>query len=97
MFIPDDEEENDEEKENENKKKNPKKPGNKVTINFKNIVLLIFLVVLVISLPNLFNAKAQKKYSEITYSQFLKYVENEKILKLEEKEGFIYGTNKETE
>ena len=97
LFIPDDEEENDEEKENENKKKNPKKPGNKVTINFKNIVLLIFLVVLVISLPNLFNAKAQKKYSEITYSQFLKYVENEKILKLEEKEGFIYGTNKETE
>ena len=95
LFIPDDEEENDEEKENENKKKNPKKPGNKVTINFKNIVLLIFLVVLVISLPNLFNAKAQKKYSEITYSQFLKYVENEKILKLEE--GFIYGTNKETE
>ena len=97
LFIPDEEEENDEEKENENKKKNPKKPGNKVTINFKNIVLLIFLVVLVISLPNLFNAKAQKKYSEITYSQFLKYVENEKILKLEEKEGFIYGTNKETE
>lgn len=97
LFIPDDEEENDEEKENENKKKNTKKPGNKVTINFKNIVLLIFLVVLVISLPNLFNAKAQKKYSEITYSQFLKYVENEKILKLEEKEGFIYGTNKETE
>lgn len=97
LFIPDEEDGNEEEKENENKKKSPKKPGNKVTINFKNIVLLIFLVVLVISLPNLFNAKAQKKYSEITYSQFLKYVENEKILKLEEKEGFIYGTNKETE
>lgn len=97
LFIPEDEENDEEDKEKENKNKNPKKPGNKVTINFKNIVLLIFLVVLVISLPNLFNANAQKKYSEITYSQFLKYVENEKILKLEEKEGFIYGTNKETE
>ena len=97
LFIPEDEENEDEEKDKENKNKNPKKPGNKVTINFKNIVLLIFLVVLVISLPNLFNAKAQKKYNEITYSQFLKYVENEKILKLEEKEGFVYGTNKETE
>ena len=39
----------------------------------------------------------KKKYSEVTYSQFLKYVENEKILKIEEKEGFVYGTNKETE
>lgn len=93
LFIPDDDDEDDEEGE----KPKQKKPGNKVTINFKNIVLLIFLVVLVISLPNLFNANAQKKYSEITYSQFLKYVENEKILKIEEKDGFIYGTNKESE
>jgi len=93
LFIPDD----DDEEEEEEEKPKQKKPGNKVTINFKNIVLLIFLVVLVISLPNLFNANAQKKYSEVTYSQFLKYVENEKILKIEEKEGFVYGTNKETE
>lgn len=94
LFIPDDD---DDEDEDEEEKPKQKKPGNKVTINFKNIVLLIFLVVLVISLPNLFNANAQKKYSEVTYSQFLKYVENEKILKIEEKEGFVYGTNKETE
>lgn len=94
LFIPDDDDDEDDE---EGEKPKQKKPGNKVTINFKNIVLLIFLVVLVISLPNLFNANAQKKYSEITYSQFLKYVENEKILKIEEKDGFIYGTNKESE
>ncbi len=94
LFLPD---EDDEDEDDEEEKPKQKKPGNKVTINFKNIVLLIFLIVLVISLPNLFNANAQKKYTEITYSQFLKEVENEKILKIEEKEGFVYGTNKETE
>ena len=91
LFIPEDD--NDEDEDFDPKKNKPK---NKITINFKSIVFLILIIAIVMSMPKLFDAKTTKEYEEVTYSNFLKLVQSEKILKIEEKEEYIYGTNKET-
>ena len=91
LFIPEDD--NDEDEDFDPKKNKPK---NKITINFKSIVFLILIIAIVMSMPKLFDAKTTKEYEEVTYSNFLKLVQSEKILKIEEKEEYVYGTNKET-
>lgn len=83
---------------NDNKNNNNKgnKKGPRVSINFKNIILLIFLVILIISLPNMFNGTAPKHYNEVTYTEFLTSLEKGRFESIEEKEGYLYAQNSET-
>jgi cell division protease FtsH len=83
-----------EDKNNNNNKGNKKGP--KVSINFKNIVLLIFLIILIMSLPTMFDGTAPKHYNEVTYTEFLKSLENGRFESIEEKEGYLYAQNIET-
>ncbi len=81
---------------NGKKPNRPNKKNTKISINFKNIVLLIFLIVLIISLPNLFNGSAPKRYEEVTYTDFVDYINKDSFERIEEKEGYLYAENKKT-
>jgi len=63
----------------------------KISINFKNIILLIFLVILIISLPNMFSDTAPKRYEDVTYTHFIEKLEAGNFARIEEKEGYLYA------
>jgi cell division protease FtsH len=54
------------------------------------------LVILIISLPNLFNGSAPKHYEEVTYTHFIESLEAGAFDRIEEKEGYVYAENKKT-
>lgn len=78
------------ERKKSNKKIEPERePGGK--FNFKGLVMLIFIVTLLISLPSLFSKKEETDGKVITYSKFISDLKNNTFEKISEKEGYVYG------
>lgn len=67
--------------------------GKKLNINFKNIVLILFLVTLIISLPNFLNSGEKTASRELPYTEFVKQAENGNFKSIEEKEAYVYADN----
>lgn len=65
--------------------------------NFKGFVMLLFIVTLIASAPALLSTNAKTPSNEIGYSEFINHVKNKEIIKVNEKEGYIYGYSPEDE
>ena len=59
--------------------------------NFKGLVMLIFVVTLLISLPSMMDGEEKTATTTVSYTEFMSNVKNKKIDFVEEREGYIYG------
>ena len=83
------------------KKKKDKKPnndnknkGNNKTpkkFNFKTVILLLFVVTVVMSLPSIMENAKSKDHRIVSYTEFLKKATNGEFKIVEEKEGYVLG------
>ena len=80
-----------EEIEKEEQKDEHKKNNNKLEVNFKNIVLLIFLITVIVSFPSLLGRNPLNKEKTITYSEFTNLIEENKISEISEKPPYVYA------
>jgi cell division protease FtsH len=67
--------------------------GKKLNVNFKNIVLILFLVVMIISIPNFLNSNENQTFRELPYTEFVKQAENGNYKRIDEKEAYVYAEN----
>lgn len=65
--------------------------------NFKGFVMLLFIVTLIASAPALLSTNTKTPSNEIGYSEFISHVKNKEIIKVNEKEGYVYGYSPEDE
>lgn len=65
--------------------------------NFKGFVMLLFIVTLIASAPALLSTNTKTPSNEIGYSEFISHVKNKEIIKVNEKEGYVYGYSPEAE
>lgn len=65
--------------------------------NFKGFVMLLFIVTLIASAPALLSTNAKTPSNEVGYSEFINHVKNKEIVKVNEKEGYVYGYSPEDE
>ncbi|MDU1912304.1 ATP-dependent zinc metalloprotease FtsH [Fusobacterium sp.] len=65
--------------------------------NFKGFVMLLFIVTLIASAPALLSTNTKTPSNEIGYSEFINHVKNKEIIKVNEKEGYVYGYSPEDE
>ena len=82
--------ENKKSEEDEKQNKEPKK-ATKLEVNFKNIILLVFLITAIISLPSLLGKNPLNKEKIISYSEFTEMVKSNKLLEISEKPPYIYA------
>lgn len=59
--------------------------------NFKGFIMLLFIVTLIMSLPSLLADKDKGSVEDIGYSHFITMLQEKKIVKVHEKEGYVYG------
>lgn len=82
-------------KEGMDKNKEDKKSQEKREIggkfNLKGFIMLLFIITIILSLPSMFNTKESTNVKTISYSQFTKDIQESKLVKVEEKEGYVYG------
>ncbi|WP_297405041.1 ATP-dependent zinc metalloprotease FtsH [uncultured Cetobacterium sp.] len=82
-------------KEGMDKSKDEKKSQEKRDIggkfNLKGFIMLLFIITIILSLPSMFNNKEATNIKTISYSQFTKDIQDSKLIKIEEKEGYVYG------
>ncbi len=70
--------------------KNPKKLGGK--FNFAGFLLLIFIVAVALSFPKFMkDSKSNEEVRELSYTSFVKAIEEKDFQRIEEKEGYLYG------
>ncbi len=74
-----------------NNGKKPEDGKGKGKFNLKGLIMLLFIITLFMSLPSLMSDKQQSKTKDVGYSEFIDLVKNNTIVKLEEKEGYVYG------
>lgn len=65
--------------------------------NFKGFIMLLFIVTLIASAPALLSTNTKTPSNEIGYSEFISHVKNKEIIKVNEKEGYVYGYSPEDE
>ena len=89
---------NDEEKELEDRREELKsklssgmKKVKKGRLNFKGLVMLVFIVTLLMSLPSLLESEERTPTTTVSYTEFISNVKNKKIDYVEEREGYLYG------
>ena len=63
----------------------------KVNFNFKGLLMLIFIITLAVVVPNIMDENKNQQVVDISYSDFIKNIENKKIGVVEEKDGYVYG------
>lgn len=63
----------------------------KVNFNFKGLLMLIFIITLAVVIPSIMDENKNQKMVDISYSDFIKNIENKKIGVVEEKDGYVYG------
>ncbi|WP_338994563.1 ATP-dependent zinc metalloprotease FtsH [Fusobacterium polymorphum] len=63
----------------------------KVNFNFKGLLMLIFIITLAFVVPNMMDESASEKTNDISYSTFIKNIEDKNINVIEERDGYIYG------
>lgn len=59
--------------------------------NFKGLVMLIFVVTLLMSLPSIMKSEKTTPTTTVSYTEFVSNIKNKKIDFVEEREGYIYG------
>ncbi|WP_339068029.1 ATP-dependent zinc metalloprotease FtsH [Fusobacterium animalis] len=63
----------------------------KVNFNFKGLLMLIFIITLAVVVPSIMDENKNQQMVDISYSDFIKNIENKKIGVVEEKDGYVYG------
>ena len=63
----------------------------KVNFNFKGLLMLIFIITLAFVVPSMMDESASEKTNDISYSTFIKSIEDKNINVIEERDGYIYG------
>ncbi len=81
--------------EPKNNKNNGKKPQGDNKFSFKNIVMLLFVVTIFMSIPQLLKNKTTDSGEQVKYSQFLSEVKAGDIKSIDEKEGYVYGVKQD--
>ena len=76
-------------KDDNNSSKRLKNLGGK--FNFKGFIMLLFIITLIMSLPSLLAEKEIGTSETIGYSNFITMLQEKKITKVDEKEGYVYG------
>lgn len=76
-------------KDDNNSSKRLKNLGGK--FNFKGFIMLLFIITLIMSLPSLLAEKEIGASETVGYSNFINLVQEKKITKVDEKEGYVYG------
>lgn len=79
--------------EDKNGDKEPKKDIKK-KFNFKTVIMLLFVVTIIMSLPSMMNSAKTKDQQIISYTEFLKKANNKEFKIVQEKEGYIIGKQK---
>ncbi|MGL4688106.1 MAG: ATP-dependent zinc metalloprotease FtsH, partial [Fusobacteriaceae bacterium] len=74
-----------------NSGKKPEDGKGKGKFNLKGLIMLLFIITLFMSLPSFMGNKKENNTKDVAYSEFLDLVKNKSIIKLEEKEGYLYG------
>ena len=63
----------------------------KVNFNFKGLLMLIFIITLAVVVPGMMDESANEKTNDISYSTFIKNIENKDINVIQERDGYVYG------
>ena len=63
----------------------------KVNFNFKGLLMLIFIITLAFVVPSMMDESANEKTNDISYSTFIKNIENKDINVIQERDGYVYG------
>ena len=63
----------------------------KVNFNFKGLLMLIFIITLAVVVPSMMDENSNGKTNDISYSAFIKNIEDKKVNVIEERDGYIYG------
>ena len=63
----------------------------KVNFNFKGLLMLIVIITLAVVVPNIMDENKNQQVVDVSYSDFIKNIENKKIGVVEEKDGYVYG------
>ena len=63
----------------------------KLNFNFKGLLMLIFIITLAVVVPSIMDENKNQQVIAVSYSDFIKNVENKKIGVVEEKDGYVYG------
>ncbi|MDP0488113.1 MAG: ATP-dependent zinc metalloprotease FtsH [Fusobacterium sp. JB020] len=85
-----------EERKNELKDKlysgmNSKLNMKKSKLSFKGLIMLIFIITVLLSLPNMMSDMEKTPAKNVSYSEFIDLSKNQEIKSVEEKDGFVYG------
>lgn len=59
--------------------------------NLKGFVMLLFIVTIILSLPTMFSKSDSTNVKTISYTDFLQDVKDNKLVRVDEREGYIYG------
>jgi len=63
----------------------------KINFNFKGLLMLVFIITLAVVVPSIMDENKNQQIVDISYSDFIKNIENKKIGVVEEKDGYVYG------
>ena len=63
----------------------------KVNFNFKGLLMLVFIITLAVVVPGMMDESANEKTNDISYSTFIKNIENKDINVIQERDGYVYG------
>lgn len=63
----------------------------KVNFNFKGLLMLIFIITLAVVFPNIMDENSKGKSTDISYSKFIKDIEDKSVNVVQEKDGYVYG------
>ncbi|MGL4977654.1 MAG: ATP-dependent zinc metalloprotease FtsH [Cetobacterium sp.] len=65
--------------------------------NLKGFVMLLFIVTIILSLPTMFSKSDSSNVKTISYTEFIKELKDDKLLRIDEREGYVYGYTSEKE
>lgn len=85
-----------EERKNELKNKiysgmNSKLKMKKSKLSFKGLIMLVFIITILLSLPNMMADRNKTPAKEVSYSEFIDLSKTKELSSVEEKDGFVYG------
>ncbi|MGL4867611.1 MAG: ATP-dependent metallopeptidase FtsH/Yme1/Tma family protein, partial [Cetobacterium sp.] len=67
----------------------PRELGGK--FNLKGFVMLLFIVTIILSLPTMFSKSDTTNIQTVSYTDFIKDLKEDKLVRVDEREGYIYG------
>ncbi|WP_338946427.1 ATP-dependent zinc metalloprotease FtsH [Fusobacterium canifelinum] len=67
----------------------------KVNFNFKGLLMLIFIITLAVVVPGMMDENSNGKTNDISYSTFIKNIQDKNINVVQERDGYVYGYKKD--